>query len=154
MNYRVIIKYWFPVVLWMGFIFLMSTDQFSAHKTFVVVERIARYLFPSISGAQIDLLHTIVRKSAHVTEYFISGLLLFRAFRGGSTEPRSLRWAMASLLVIVLIAASDEYHQSFVESRTASVVDVGIDIAGGILAQGVSLLWNRRRRRVGGTRVA
>ncbi|TSA14254.1 hypothetical protein D4R75_16050, partial [bacterium] len=123
MKYRVILKYWFPVVLWMGFIFLMSTDRFAAHNTSLILDRIIRFLTPSISNRQLEVVNMILPKSAHVTEYFISGLLLFRAFRSGSFESRALRWATLSLLVIIFIAAGDEYHQSFVASRTASVVD-------------------------------
>jgi VanZ family protein len=53
-----------------------------------------------------------------------------------------MRWAFSSLLGVVLYAASDEFHQSFVPERTASLVDVGIDTLGGIIAQGVSVLWH------------
>jgi VanZ family protein len=80
-----------------------------------------------------------------LTEYFISGLLLFRAFRNGSNKKRAWLWAASSILIIVIIAASDEFHQSFVSTRTASLVDVGIDIFGGFLAQGVSVLMFKRQ---------
>jgi len=83
-----------------------------------------------------------------VTEYFISGLLLFRAFRNGSHERREWRWAGFSLLVVAMIAASDEFHQSWVVVRTASIADVAIDIFGGFLAQGLCLfLFSRKHRK-------
>jgi len=139
-------KYWFPVILCMSFIFWMSTGQFSAENTFLIIEPILRFLMPFISPEKADMIHRIIRKLGHVTEYFILGLLLFRAFRGGSRELRTLRWGFYSFLVIVLYAASDEFHQSFIGTRTASLLDVGIDMLGGILAQGVSALWHISRR--------
>jgi VanZ family protein len=141
MSFIRIIKYWGPVVLWMGFIFLMSTGTFSSQNTSLIIEPILRFLLPSISPEQVAMIHGVIRKAGHVTEYFILGTLLFRAFRSGSRELRNLRWAFSSFLVVMLYAASDEFHQSFVPERTASLVDVGIDTLGGILAQCVSVLW-------------
>jgi VanZ family protein len=140
-------KYWVPVFLWVGFLFLMSTDMFSSHATFPIIARILRLLDPSISARQIDLMHAIIRKLAHVTEYFIFGILLFRAFRSGSLEPRALNWALSSLVVLALLAASDEFHQSLTVERTASIVDVCIDSFGGFLAMCVSIFLFRRNRK-------
>jgi VanZ family protein len=140
-------KYWFPVFLCVGFIYWMSTGMFSSHNTYFVLEPILRFFMPSISHRQLAMIHALVRKGAHVTEYFVIGLLLFRAIRSGSTEKRFFRWAFYSLIVITLLAASDEYHQLGVATRTASVVDVGIDTVGGILAQCAAVLWHYRRRK-------
>jgi VanZ family protein len=140
MSFIRIIKYWGPVVLWIGFIFWMSTGTFSSQNTSLIIEPILRFLLPSISPEKVAIIHGAIRKLGHVTEYFILGIFLFRAFRGGSKELKNLRWAFSSFLVVVLYAASDEFHQSFISSRTASLVDVGIDTLGGILAQGVSVL--------------
>jgi VanZ family protein len=143
MNSNNNVKYWFPVVVWMCFIFWMSTAMFAAQNTSSIIEPILRFLMPSISHKELEHIHFLIRKLAHVTEYFISGLLLFRAFRSGSEERHAWRWALYSFLVLVLIAATDEYHQSFVSERTSSIVDVGIDSIGGVLALVVSTL-NRR----------
>lgn len=144
---RNIAKYWLPVILWMGFIYWMSTDTFSSQNTFSWVETLLRFLVPKISFQDIVSLHTLIRKSAHVTEYFVLGLLLFRMFRGGSASLWSWRWPLFAVTIVVLWAASDEFHQSFVSSRTASAVDVAIDTAGGILAQCVAFLWRRGRKK-------
>jgi VanZ family protein len=141
-------KYWLPAVLWMCFIFWMSTAMFAAQNTSSIIEPILRYLMPTISHKQLEHLHFIIRKSAHITEYFISGLLLFRAFRSGSEEHHAWRWALYSFLVLVVIAATDEYHQSFVADRTSSIVDVGIDSMGGVFALFVCTLkrWSARTK--------
>jgi len=124
----------------------MSTGTFSADNTSLIIEPILHFLTPSITPEKVDLIHGAIRKLGHVTEYFILGILLFRAFRCGSKELLSWRWAFYSILVVVLYAASDEFHQSFVSTRTASLFDVGIDTLGGILAQGVSVLWQFSRQ--------
>ena len=90
------------------------------------------------------MIHGLIRKCGHIIEYFILGLLLFRAFRGNSKESRIRYWAFSSIIVVILYAASDEFHQSFVSTRTASVIDVVFDTTGGILAQAVSALRHRQ----------
>lgn len=140
MAFSKVFKYWFPVVLWMCFIYLMSTALFSAQNTSQILGPILRFLFHSISHREIEMVHSVIRKLAHLTEYFISGLLLFRAFRAGSAKPHAWRWVLSSLVIVVALAASDEYHQTFVSTRTPSVVDVVIDTLGGILALSYSAL--------------
>ena len=142
-----LVKYWLPVILWLGFTFLMSTKTFSAENTSRIIEPIVRFLFPSISHHGMILVHEIIRKLAHVTEYFILGILLFRAFKGSLASPHSLRWAALSLLILVVAASGDEFHQMFVPGRTPSIIDVGIDSFGGFLAQCVSVAWFRFRQR-------
>jgi len=142
-----ILKYWLPVLLWMGLIFWMSTGMFSASNTFNFLQQVLRSIDPAISNSTVRLINNSLRKAGHVTEFFISGMLVFRAFRSGSNEPRMLRWAMLSAVFIVLFAVSDEFHQSFVASRTASFLDVGIDTGGGLIAVCVSMLRQYRKRR-------
>jgi len=147
MNFnRNVTKYWLPVILWMGFIYWMSTDTFSSQNTFSWVEMLLRFLVPKISFQEILPLHALIRKAAHVTEFFVLGLLLFRMFRGSSVSSWNWRWSFLALIAVALWAASDEFHQSFVSSRTASLMDVAIDTAGGILAQFVAFLWHRYKR--------
>ena len=140
------LKYWIPVFLWAIFIFWMSTGIFSSKNTVLIVEPILRFLVPSISQDMIGVIHKALRKSGHIAEYFVLGLLLFRAFSGGSKEVRIRRWVFSSLIVLLLYAASDEFHQSYVSTRTASPYDVGLDVLGGAIALGLSSLLHISRR--------
>jgi VanZ family protein len=144
---RKFIKYWIPVILWMWFIFWMSTETFSSQKTVSIIEPILHFLAPQISPQKIDLIHAFIRKIGHIAEYFILSIFLFRAFRDGSPVSWKWRWSIFAVIGVVLWAVSDEWHQSFVPTRTASVADVSIDIAGGILAQFASAFWHRCRRK-------
>ena len=144
---RNFIKYSLPVIFWMGCIFWMSTEAFSSQNTFSLVETVLRFLFSKMSFQEVNLIHAFVRKSGHFIEYFILGLLLFRAFRGRSVGSWNWRWSLFGIILVALWAASDEFHQSFVPTRTASVVDVFVDTVGGASAQFVSVLWHRYRKR-------
>ena len=58
------------------------------------------------------------------------------------THARRLTALVATLLTLALVmlyAASDEFHQRFVPSRDASAVDVMIDTGGAVLA--LFLVW-------------
>jgi len=94
------------------------------------------WLFPNTSPETMTTIHFITRKLAHFTEYAILGFLAARAFRS------SPRWFLISAVLVVVYALLDEYHQSFVPSRTASVFDSLIDMAGGISA----LIFLSRKR--------
>ena len=83
-------------------------------------------------------IHFITRKIAHFTEYAILGLLAARAFRPYR------RWFLISAVLIVVYALIDEYHQSFVPSRTASIFDSLIDMSGGLAALIIILKRSRR----------
>ena len=141
------VKYYLPVIFWMGFIFWMSTGTFSSQNTFSFMEAALRFFLPKISTQELDLIHAMIRKSGHVTEYFILGLLLFRAFRGDSIGSWNWRWSFFAVILVALWAAGDEFHQSFVPTRTASVVDVVLDTAGGVLAQFAIISWHRYRKK-------
>ena len=121
----------------------MSTDTFSSQNTSLIIEPLVRFLLPGISEQFLALIHGLVRKAAHLIEYFILGLLLFRAFRRTFPESTPLRLALRSLFIVALVAVGDEFHQSFVATRTASVLDVGIDTVGGLLALGVMVFRSR-----------
>jgi len=134
-------KYWLPVILVACLIFWMSTEAFSSSHTLSVVRAMIKFLVPGLSYARVDFIHAITRELPHAVEYLILGLLLFRAFRGHLNFLWNWRWFFLASIVVLLWAASDELHQSFVSTRTASIVDVGIDVVGGILGQFVTVLW-------------
>jgi VanZ family protein len=145
---RGILKYWFPVLSWMALIFWLSTDSFSSENTSSIIRPIIQFLLPGITPAALDMIHAVIRKCAHITEYFILGLLLFRAFQGEAKEKKPWHWAGLSLMVIILYAAGDEFHQSFTGTRSASLIDVGLDTIGGLLAQLSCITWHFLKKKL------
>jgi VanZ family protein len=128
-------RYWVPPIVWAALIFAGSTHVLSGAQTGSwlawVVHAVIGHPLPA---TEFDSLHFAVRKAGHLIEYFILGLLLFRALRADRSG-WTWSWAVAAIAIAALYAASDEWHQSFVPSRTPSVWDVLIDTAGASLAQ-------------------
>ena len=115
----------------MAFIFMGSTDLMSAEHTSRYLTPLLLWLKPDISLDTIAQIHFLVRKIAHLTEYAILAILLMRALCERATS--LWRGAAVVLIVAVLFALADEYHQSFVASRTSSLGDAAIDSAGVLL---------------------
>jgi VanZ family protein len=93
----------------------------------------------------IFLILIVMRKSAHVSEYAILALLLWRALRSSPTlRMKTSMLFGAVLFASALFAASDEFHQSFVKSRSPSVRDVMLDVAGAVLALLIGAIFAHR----------
>jgi VanZ family protein len=141
---RTFLRYWLPLIGWVAVIFTASTDVFSAEHTGSVIESIISAIVGHPLPSELfEPLHFAIRKLAHLTEYAMLGALAFRALRRDK-QGWDRRWVMAAITIAIAVAAADEYHQSFVPSRTASPVDVAIDTTGAAIAQLV--IWGRVRR--------
>ncbi len=130
-----------PLLLWMGFIFFASTAEFSGSNTSKVLEPLLLWFFPRINEETIGIIHLIVRKAAHFTEYAIFAVLAARAFLGSSHDVLRRHWLLVALALITFYSLSDEFHQSFVPTRTASIYDSMIDTAGGFVTLVSLALW-------------
>lgn len=147
---------WLPVVLWLAVIAVMSTDVASRADTESAFLDFLRSWWPGAAialegAAWWEAAGWAVRKAAHLFEYGVLALLSLRAVRGG-TRLRGAAAASAVLLFCALVASGDELNQATVAARSGSVVDVGFDLLGALLALGVAGLVRRRRgaeRRLG-----
>jgi VanZ family protein len=112
MAFRMILLRWVPPLLIMGLIFFFSS-------------------LPSAKVPYLGGLDYFIKKGSHAFGYGLLGLSYYYAL------PRSLsrmyRWVLA-LIMAILFALSDEYHQSFVAGRNSSLGDVAIDGFGAIVA--------------------
>lgn len=133
-----------PLIVWLVFIAFASSVEFSAENTSRIIRPLLLWLFPNISEARITFIHFLTRKTAHFTEFAVLGLLSARAFSVSSQYMLRRLWFFAGLLLVVVWALLDEFHQSFVPSRTASLYDSLIDIAGGLTAL-IGYAYMRRR---------
>jgi VanZ family protein len=86
---------------------------------------------------------TILRKAAHMAEYGLLWWLWWRAL--------GHRHAAAAAAITLAYAASDEFHQSFVEGRNGSPLDVAIDAVGIAIAYAVAHRYGRSRGIQAGT---
>jgi VanZ family protein len=108
------VRLWLPVVVWALLIFTFSS-------------------IPSLSSG-LGTADTVLRKAAHMCEYAMLAVLLFRA----------LGDELLAFFGTLLYAASDELHQTFVRGRHGSPVDAGIDAIGAFVGLTV---WIRETRR-------
>lgn len=122
-----------PLLLWAGLIFIGSSDLLSASHTSAFLTKPLHWLFPHASEATLDFLHFLIRKLGHFTEYAILAVFAARAFRSSSRDLLRKRWFWISLWLVIIYSLSDEFHQTFVPSRTASIYDCMIDTAGGLV---------------------
>jgi VanZ family protein len=85
----------------------------------------------------------VVKKGGHMTGYALLGMAYYFALP--ASLRRGYRWMLA-LLMAQLFSLSDEFHQSFVQGRTSSLVDVGIDMAGAMIALTISSRYSSNSR--------
>jgi VanZ family protein len=134
-----------PVIVWAGFISLFSTDAFSARSTNSYIDPVLRYFFGELTPAGFRLAHTVIRKSAHLTEYAILGVLMCRAL-----TPTGDRISRATILRTLAYCAAyamlDEAHQLLVPSRTGSGTDVLVDTTGAAIGTLLLTRWRHRRQ--------
>lgn len=136
-----------PLVAWLVFISYASSDSFNAGNTSRIIGPLVLWLFPNTTPETLALIHLITRKAAHFTEYAILAFLAARAFRTSPRPALANRWFIAALVLVVAYALLDEYHQSFVPSRTASIYDSLVDMAGGLTALLIIRCRHNRARR-------
>jgi VanZ family protein len=133
-----VLKAWIAAILWLIVIAIESTAWLSAHNTSRILFPLLHYLF-SIDYAHFEHIHFFLRKGGHVFGYGLLSFLLFRAWR--ETLPSSsgarwaLRWAAIAVFGTALVASLDEWHQSFIPSRTGTPQDVLLDTCAGIACQ-------------------
>jgi VanZ family protein len=138
-----VIASWAVTVVWAGTISLLSTTSYSGAVTGWLLTQLLFSLRIHLSVPTFDALHFLIRKLAHGSEYAIFGLLLYHSFDPRHPEGWNIRSAFGALITAGLYSLLDEYHQSFVPGRTASLVDSGIDTAAVLL--GLALLYGGRR---------
>lgn len=156
------------VVMITIFIFSMAPAEKSARTSggilAAIVDCLEKMAHTTLSPETVDILHTLIRKCAHITEYAILGATVVFAYHPEISEFVSLRSDGAStadcgrsplfitipLAVSALYSASDEIHQLFVPGRSGEVLDVIIDSCGALI--GILIMnhiYRRREKRAG-----
>jgi VanZ family protein len=141
---------WLPAAIGVLVICLESSDYLSAANTRDLLEHLLVSFgwatHPNLSSA-----NHVLRKTGHFSGYGTLGLLFYRGRRlsGQILSIRRPRLADAafSLVCTLVVASADEYHQSFLPSRTGRPQDVLLDTAGAALFLLLLQLWLRLRRR-------
>jgi VanZ family protein len=141
-----LLRAWWPAVVWIILITFESSDFFSSRNTGSLLYVLLTRLFGNISFHKFLIFHHYLRKTGHVVGYGMLSLLLLRGWRAtlGRVQTLLLRTALLSWLGTACVAALDEWHQSFIPSRTGTIWDVALDSAAGVAFLVVAYLWLRR----------
>jgi VanZ family protein len=146
---------WLPAALSVLMIALESTATMSASNTSRWLYPLWVWLFGNPTPAHWEQIHHVIRKTGHFVGYGLVSLAFFYSWRQTLHRMAVKQWTLwrrASVLAVLctlVVASLDEYHQSFLPSRTSSPIDVGIDVCGAIAFQLVLLFviqWFVRRR--------
>ena len=134
MRFPTQVKEWLPAVVVACVISGLSTASFSSEHTSRFIIPVLHWLFPHAGSESLELMHAVIRKMAHLTEYFVFSLLLLHALQG-ENRAWKLRWAIWAVAIAAGYAALDEFHQVFVSGRHASPWDALLDTTGAVMAQ-------------------
>lgn len=146
-----VLKAWIAAILWLIVIAIESTTYLSSHNTSRFLYPLLHFLF-GVNHARFEHLHFYLRKGGHVFGYGMLSILLFRAWR--ETLPAvdgtkwTFRWAALAVFGTFVVASLDEWHQSYLPSRTGTPWDVLLDTCAGSAAQMLLVAyysWSRRR---------
>jgi VanZ family protein len=137
-DQKQVFKTWIAALLWMLVIAIESTDMLSAEHT-------GRFLYPllhflmGMDLAHFAVVHHYLRKLGHFVGYFTLSFFLFRAWRATLHLPWAprwaLRWAAIAFGMAAVVASLDEWHQTFIPSRTGAFRDVLLDTSAALTAQ-------------------
>ena len=107
-------SYWFPVIVYAGMIFTLSSFPLTLPE-----------------GMQVRNIDKLI----HMMEYGIFGYLLARAFLEASPASLQKSFQMWAMIIAICYGFTDEIHQSFVPMRETSSIDLICDGIGAILVQ-------------------
>lgn len=135
---------WLLLILWLGVIFYMSSESGEvSSNTSSKVLNIVESIFPFVKN-NVELFTMLLRKSAHILEYFILGVLIFEVVKEYCTIRKEI--FIISLLIFLLCATLDEIHQLFTFGRAGRIIDVLIDSIGFIFSIGIcSFIENNKK---------
>lgn len=122
---------WIMLLLWMTFIFYMSSKSGSESSTQSnFIYKIINDMGINLGGDFEEVSIIIIRKSAHFLEYMILYILSVNLMNKYNKSNKMI--FIYSLILVFLYACSDEIHQLFVQSRAGKFTDVCIDSLGGV----------------------
>ncbi len=126
MSTRNFFRYWLPLIAYCALIFILSSQP--------LPEKV-----PVFFG---------VDKVMHAAAWTVLGILCFRAFQSRWSQAKPSAIVALSVVASVLFGISDEFHQSFVPSRTADIRDLVFDFLGSIVGSGICRLFYAKSAKI------
>ena len=138
------------VITWMIVIFMFSnqvaTDSTKLTKqiTSDVIDVIDKEITTETREEIQQSIFVPLRKSAHFFVYFVLGMLIYTLLKEYMPKYKF----RLSIVLVVLYAITDEFHQMFIPGRSASYIDVLIDTAGGLTGASVMAIRYKIKHRI------
>jgi len=141
-----LLRAWWPAAAWIGLIAIESTDSFSSRNTGIALYVLLSRLFAHIRFHEFLVFNHYLRKTGHFVGYGMLSVLLLRGWRATLDRDNSQlgRTAIFSWLGTVFVATMDEWHQSYIPSRTGTWRDVVLDSVAGLVFLLAAYWWLRR----------
>lgn len=128
MKYKKVIA-WLLFVSWLILIFYFSNQPGSISSD--LSNHVLKTILNNLAISNFNVLGGILRKLAHFSEYFILSFLTLNLVKQYKVvSPYDF---MLVMFFCFFYASSDEFHQLFIENRTASFLDVLLDYSGSLL---------------------
>lgn len=138
---------WVLWFLWAVVVLKFSSDTgntSSGKSGWILTQVLSILQVFGISVNDVELLHTLIRKAAHMFNYLCMGLVGYNALRQTFDWTFS-RKLVSAFLLAVAFASFDEYFQTFIPGRTGKFTDVIIDSSGTAIGLFGIWLWGLRR---------
>jgi VanZ family protein len=138
---RDVVIRWGPAVLVMVIIFWLSSIP--GKEVGLAMEPVLQHVPKSVVvSSQMAPLKISWLKMGHVVMYACLGLTYLHALR-----PSGSRAPTLAVLLALVFALSDEFHQSFVPGRSAGLMDVVLDVGAAALAVSIWVLVSHQGRK-------
>ena len=148
-NKKQLLKEWIAAGLWLALIAGESTNHLSAANTTRILYPLFHF-FTGVDPFRFVIWDYYIRKMGHFVGYFGLSILLFRAWRAtlsfASPFSWSMQWARISFFMTALVASLDEWHQTYLSSRSGSLRDVLLDSSAALTAQILIFLLQQGHR--------
>ena len=125
-------------LLWVVVIFTFSLQPADASNQISsgLVRKIVELFIPNISEKGWEILHFLIRKAGHFTEFFVLGIFsMLTIFQTKTCFKKTL-----GLSFCAMIATMDETIQLFVDGRSGQISDVVLDSVGALVGIAVIVI--------------
>lgn len=143
MCFRIIFAIMVVGIMVAVFLFSSQSGEESNHLSKGVLEHILTIFHLNTDPAKLDSYNLVLRKIAHFSLYFFLGVGIMGFLL--TTPIKINRCLLLSLILCVLFAATDEFHQFLLGSRNGNALDVLLDSMGALVGISTLGIWRKIR---------
>jgi VanZ family protein len=145
---------WIPVLFGLAVICGESTKVMGGANTGQWLLHLVNLFHHQADTVRFEEMNIVLRKTGHFFGYGLLGVMFARAWTSFLRKRVLMTWSAlrvrgigCGVLSACLVACADEFHQSFLPGRTATIHDVVIDTTGALLLNTIVFAVAASRRR-------